>query len=79
MAKEAGDAAQFGARLQEIADALGLPISWFHEGQAPPFATETFDLIRLYAAITDAQGRQRVMNLAQREVARCQAIDRSPS
>jgi len=66
---------QLGTRLQEIADALGIPVSWLHEERVPPFANEAFDLLRLYAAITDGQGRQRVMTLAQREAERCQTTD----
>lgn len=68
---------RLGARLQEIADALGIPVSWLHEGRVPPFANEAFDLLRLYAAITDGQGRQRVMTLAQREATRCQTLDKA--
>ena len=64
---------QLGTRLQEIADALGMPVSWLYEGRVPPFANEAFDLLRLYAAIADEQGRRRVMSLAQREAERCQA------
>ena len=70
---------RLGIRLQEIADAVGIPVSWLHEGRVPPFANEAFDLLRLYAAITDGQGRQRVMILAQREAERCQASDETQS
>ncbi len=70
---------QLGTRLQEIADALGIPVSWLHEGRVPPFANEAFDLLRLYAAITDGQGRQRVMTSLneKRSVAR-QRMRRNP-
>jgi len=56
-----------------LADALGIPVDWFYVGQAPTFATDAVDLIRLYASITDAQGRRRVMSVVRREAERCEA------
>lgn len=70
MTKPRGDAAQFGARLREIADTLGIPVSHFYDEQAPPLAGEVLALIRVYAAISDVQGRQRVLSFARREAKR---------
>ena len=79
MAQPSGSAAQFGARLKQIADALGIPVSQFYGERDPPPVGDVFELIRLYAAIDDVQGRQRLMNVARREVARCQAPKGSAS
>jgi hypothetical protein len=57
--------------LGEIADTLGIPVSWFYEERAPPFASDAFDLIRLYAAISDEKGRKRAMDNITREATRC--------
>lgn len=58
------------ARLQEIADALGISPDQFRAGRASPFVDGALDLMRLYAAISDLQGRQRVLNIARREAER---------
>lgn len=64
-------------RLQAVSDALSVLVGWMREELASDDGTETFELIRLHTAITDAQGRQRLMNVARREAARCQAGDLS--
>ncbi len=52
---------------QAIADALGIPISQFYGERDPPPVGDVIELIRLYAAIDDVQGRQRLMTwLAER-------------
>ena len=58
-------------RLQAVSDALSVLVNWMREEKASDFASETFELIRLHTAITDTQGRQRVMNVARREAERC--------
>lgn len=75
MADPSDPATQHSACLQEIADALGISVNWFYEEKAPPFTTEAFQIIRLYTAITDVQGRQRVLNFARSEAERCQSHD----
>ena len=62
-------------RLQRVSDALAILVEWMREEQASEFASETFELIRLHTAITDPQGRQRVMSIARREAERCQKTD----
>ena len=77
MAQPFGSAAQSGARLKQIADALGIPVSQLYAERDQPPVGDVFELIRLYAAIDDVQGRQRLMNVARREAARCQALEGS--
>ena len=79
MAPSDDPARQFGDRLQEIADALGVPISHFFDERPPPPLGEILDLIRAYAAITDPTGRRWVMNLVLMEAARCQDPSRPQS
>lgn len=62
---------QTNPRLEELADAFGMPVSAFLEKHPQSFVREACDLIRLYAAITDDQGRLRLMDVAVREAARC--------
>lgn len=76
MAQPNDPARQFGSRLQEIADALGVPLSHFFDETPPPPLGEVLDLIRAYAAITDPNGRQWVMSVALMEAARCQPPSR---
>lgn len=77
MAKPHDSAAQYGVRPREIADTLGIPVSQLYGERTVPLMRDVPELIRLYAAIDDAQGRQRLMNMARREAARCQASDGS--
>lgn len=58
------------ARLRHIADSLGVPVSAFFEGD-PDEAADVLTLVRLWAAISDAQARRRILNLARQEAARC--------
>ena len=57
-------------RLREIADALRVPISVLFE-MSPGEIADTSELMWFWAAITDTQGRRRVLNLARSEAARC--------
>ncbi|MEE7447938.1 hypothetical protein MRF4_08930 [Methylobacterium radiotolerans] len=58
-----------GARLREIAAVLGCPVEAFYapDGAACD-AGMTSELFRLWHAIQEPQGRQRVLNSARREV-----------
>lgn len=76
MTGSTGSAGRAGVRLQEIADALGIPVSALSDEKAPLPFVEVRDLIREYAAITDPQGRQRVMTVIREEAARCRAVPR---
>jgi hypothetical protein len=60
-----------GSRLLAVTDALDVLLRWMREELASDEANETFELMHLHTAITDAQGRQRVMNVARREAERC--------
>ena len=73
-----GPHAQSSARLKEIADALGISVDRFTEGGDSPFVGDVLDLMRLYASITDLQGRQRVLNVVRREAARCEEAHANP-
>ncbi len=79
MAKPSSSAAQSGARLKQIADALGIPVSQLYGERDPLPVGDALELLRLYAAIDDLQGRQRLMSVARREAARCQAPKGSAS
>lgn len=57
-------------RLRAIADALGVPVSALFE-LSPSEIADVSTLMRLWAAITDVQGRRRVLNLARAEAGRC--------
>jgi hypothetical protein len=72
MADDTNRAGHLNAILRRIAETLGIPISQFYQEGASPPAAELHDLIVAYSAISDAQGRQRVMNVARREAERCQ-------
>ncbi len=74
MTGSTSSAARAGARLKEIADALGIPVTALYDEQPPLPFVEVRDLIREYAAITDPQGRQRVMVVMREEAARCRAV-----
>jgi len=74
MTGSTSSAARAGARLQEIADALGIPVTALYDEQPPLPFIEVRDLIREYAAITDPQGRARVMTIIRQEAARCRAV-----
>lgn len=63
------------ARLREIADAIGVPVSYLYDASPKSLNGEAFELLRLYAAITDPAGREYLMHVARMEVARCQAPD----
>jgi hypothetical protein len=65
-------------RLQEIADALGISPDQLRAGQASPFVDGALDLVRLYATISDLQGRQRVLNIARREAERSEEAPPPP-
>ena len=79
MAKPFNSVAQFGARLKQIADALGIPVSQLYGERDPLPVGDALELLRLYATIDDVQGRQRLMNAARQEAARCQAPKGSAS
>lgn len=66
------------ARLREIADALGISPDQLRAGRASPFVDGALDLMRLYAAISDLQGRQRVLNIARREAERSEEAPPPP-
>jgi adenosylmethionine-8-amino-7-oxononanoate aminotransferase len=65
-------AAQFAARLHQIADTLGITVDQFYTHEGSQEVADMLAVLRAYAAITDAQGRQRVLLLAQREATRSQ-------
>ncbi len=73
MTQSAEGTAPSSARIRDIAEALGLPVSAFDNAYAQTPLHEVRDLLLAYLSITDLQGRQRVMNVVRREASRCQA------
>jgi hypothetical protein len=59
------------ARLREIAAVMGCPVEWFYasEGEAGD-ATMTYELLCLWHAIQEPQGRERVLKSARHEAQR---------
>lgn len=72
MTRSAEGTAPSSARIKDIAEALGVPVSAFDNAHAPTPLHELRDLLLAYLSITDLQGRQRVMNVVRREASRCQ-------
>lgn len=79
MAKPFDSADQSGTRLHEIADYLGISISRLHDEAASPSLNEMMDLIRLFCAIDDPQGRRYLLHIARMEAARSQDPSRKRS
>lgn len=68
---------QSNRRLEEIARAIGVPVSSFYDKTGGSDATGLPTLVRLFAAINDPQGRDRVIDVARWEAARCQVSQSS--
>lgn len=62
--------------LLQMADKLGLPVAAFYD-DAPGEAGELLTLMRLWSAIEDGKGRQRVFALAKQEFERSRGHERS--
>ncbi len=58
------------ALLQRIADALGVPVESLTDGAKSTPWSEASALLEAFTAITDVQGRRRVLAIAQEEAAR---------
>lgn len=74
MASIANPATEFGARLREMADALGIEVNQFYIEHADPSLNDLLTVIRAYAAISDMPGKQRLLTVARREAMRCQNV-----
>lgn len=72
MTRQSDINAQSNRRLEEIARAIGVPVSSFYDKTGGSDAGGLPTLVRLFAAITDIQGRERVIDFARQEAARCQ-------
>lgn len=60
------------ARLRQVADALGVPVvTLLNEAASTPWS-EMSAFLEAFTAITDTQGRRRVLDLAQVEAASSQ-------
>jgi hypothetical protein len=56
------------ARLSRIAAAIGCPVETFYLPDSARNADPTFELLRLWGAITEPQARQRVLRRARQEI-----------
>lgn len=65
-------AAQFGTRIDEIADAIGISTEELYAATAPPIVREALVLLNVYSKIGGTQARKRVLSTARRELARSQ-------